>query len=89
MGADIGAEDKHISKDKHILVKHEATGEIYDGDIAKEIAGIPRNAKGTINPPEGAKYKIFIQSTSNNRVLQSGTLFIYDARDDIPKDSDD
>ncbi len=78
-----------ISKGKRILLKQQETGEIYDGDIARKIAGIPQNAERKVDPTELPKYRVFVQSTSSTRILQSGTLFIYEAGNDKLENNND
>ncbi len=67
-----------ISEKKLILLMKKETGEIYEGDIAREIAGLPNNADGKLNPASLPYYRVFVQSTSSNRNLQRGTTFLYE-----------
>jgi hypothetical protein len=69
---------ENISEGKLILLMKKETGEIYEGDIAREIAGLPQNAEGKLNPATLPYYRVFIQSTSINRSLKRGTILLYD-----------
>ncbi len=69
---------ENISEGKLILLMKKETGEIYEGDIAREIAGLPKNAEGKLNPASLPFYRVFVQSTSSNRTLQSGTTLLYE-----------
>ncbi len=69
---------ENISEGKLILLMKKETGEIYEGDIAREIAGLPKHAEGKLNPASLPFYRVFIQSTSSNRTLQGGTALIYE-----------
>ncbi len=69
---------ENISEGKLILLVKKETGEIYEGDIAREIAGLPKNADGKLNPASLPFYRVFVQSTSSNRTLQRGTALIYE-----------
>ncbi len=82
---------EQISKGKRILLKQKQTGEIYEGETARKIAGIPENAGGKIDPADLPDYEVFVQSTSSTRILQSGTLFIYEAdtKGETSKEDDD
>lgn len=67
-----------ISKDKIILLMKKDTGEILEGDTAREVAGLPKSGEGKVDPASLPEYRVFIQSTSSNRVLKGGTTFLYE-----------
>lgn len=56
------------------------TGDMFSGDKAREILGIPIGVEKTISPRtiNTTSYDIFIQSTSHNRKLTSNTRFLYE-----------
>ncbi len=68
---------ENISEGKQILLMKKETGEIYEGDIAREIAGLPTNADGKLNPASLPFYRVFVQSKSSNRNLLKGSTLIY------------
>jgi hypothetical protein len=56
------------------------TKEIYEGNVARSIAGIGTNEENArIKPGQLAKYRMFVQSTSATRKLISGQGFLYEA----------
>ncbi len=69
-----------ISRGKRILLMKTETGEVFDGDNARKIAKLPENADGKVNPATLLGYRVFVQSTSSNRTLQSGTALLYDTK---------
>ncbi len=68
-----------IQPNKEIVLMDRATGDLFEGDVARRIAGIGRNdEKARIKPGSLPKYRVFIQSTSATRKLISGQGFLYD-----------
>ncbi len=67
-----------IQDNKEVVLLHEATGDLYGGDKARELLGLPRVGKVRVKPvvPEG--YTAFIQSNSVNRKLIGGYRFLYE-----------
>lgn len=69
---------------KEIILQHKATGDMYTGDKARELAGIPIGGKNVTVKPTAEllrDYTCFIQSTSVNRKLIGGTKFLYEVAD--------
>jgi hypothetical protein len=68
---------------KEVVLLDNTTGDMYSGDRARQIAGIPIGYDATVSPGKGslANYTCFIQSTSNNRKLLGGTKFLYEVED--------
>lgn len=75
---------EEIQEYKEVILQDRASGDMFTGERARELMGV---GAGTINlsPKEAAtvnqKYRIFVQSTSNNRKLIGGTLFLYEVED--------
>lgn len=68
-----------IQPNKEIVLMDRATGDLFEGNVARRIAGIGRNdEKARIKPGSLPKYRVFIQSTSATRKLISGQGFLYD-----------
>lgn len=66
-----------ITPKKEIIVQHITSGEMFNGDGARVIMGIPANDSVYVkNVPAG--YRAFVQSTSVNRKLIGGTNFLYE-----------
>lgn len=71
---------EEINSDKKIVLMDKATGDMFTGDRARELASIPPHQKGKkVKPPPSDKWIMFIQSKSYNRKLIAGTKFLYEA----------
>lgn len=66
---------------KEVIVQDRATGEMFTGDEARELLGIPVGASAQVKPDKLCTYLGFIQSTSVNRKLLAGTSFLYEVDD--------
>ena len=56
-----------------------STGELYEGDVARTIAGITKNEeRAKVKPGNLDKYRVYIQSTSPNRKLLKNQGFLYE-----------
>jgi hypothetical protein len=68
-----------IQSYKEVVLMDRATGDMFTGDKAREIMGIPVGENARCRPEKyGSKYMAFIQSTSLNRKLIGGTKFLYE-----------
>lgn len=68
-----------ISKKKEIVLQKTDTGEIFEGAKARKLLGlVDYNEKGRIPVTKVKNYRVFIQSTSYNRKLEGGTMFLYE-----------
>ena len=68
-----------VQPGKEIVLMNRETGDLYEGDVARRIAGIGANEeKAKIKPGDLPKYRIFIQSTSVNRKLLKNQGFLYE-----------
>ena len=69
-----------VQEYKEVILEHRETGDLFTGDKAREIAGIPVGVRAKVKPnaPGLADYVCFIQSTSVNRKLIGGTRFLYE-----------
>ncbi len=66
---------------KEVIIQDRETEEMFSGNKAREILGIPVGATAKVKPEHLAKYRGFIQSTSYNRKLKGGTSFLYEVDD--------
>ena len=66
---------KETVNDKKEIVLRSKEGDFFTGDYAKSLAA---DVISTGNPAKLSDYKVFIQSTSANRVLMPNTLFLYE-----------
>ena len=66
-----------IQPQKEIVLMNKATGDLYEGDVARTMAGIG-DTRAKIKPAHLEKYRIFIQTTSTNRKLVKNQGFLYE-----------
>lgn len=72
-----------VQPSKLIVLMEKSTGTLYEGDVAREIAGIKKNnERDKIKPTSLDKYRVFIQSTSQARKLIRGQGFLYEVSED-------
>ena len=55
-----------------------ATGNLYEGDVARNIAKLSDTSDSKIKPTDLDKYNVFVQSTSSNRKLLKNQKFLYE-----------
>ena len=67
-----------IQENKEIVLVNKRTGDMFSGDQARQMIGLPRGTRGTIRPVRLHDYDVFVQSASHNRKLLSGTRFLYE-----------
>lgn len=66
-----------IQAQKHLAIREKSTGQIYWGDAARDILGLPQNQEVRVKPSINPEYDVFVQSTSVNRkVLQNTDLLV-------------
>ena len=63
---------------KEVILMDNTTGDLFSGDKARELAGIPIGRTVDMQPTGVDGYTVFIQSTSVNRALQPDTRFLYE-----------
>jgi hypothetical protein len=72
-----------VQPSKLIVLMEKSTGTLYEGDVAREIAGIKKNnERDKIKPTSLEKYRVFIQSTSPARKLIRGQGFLYEVTEE-------
>jgi hypothetical protein len=69
-----------IQPSKEIVLMDKENGNLYEGDVARTIAGISEE-KARLKPSALEKYRVFIQSTSANRKLLAGQKFLYEVEE--------
>jgi len=67
-----------VQENKEVVLR-DNKGDMYTGDVAREMIGLPYGSRGTVRPMRDLGYTVFIQSTSPNRKLIGGTRFLYEA----------
>lgn len=60
---------------KEICVRDRHTGEVFSGDNARSLLGLP-NTKAKVLPGDHSNYDVFVQSTSYTRKLMPGTSLL-------------
>ncbi|WP_315788255.1 VWA domain-containing protein [Fischerella sp. JS2] len=70
-----------IQGHKEIILMDRTTGDLFEGEAAREMLGLPVGATVRIKPSNLEKYVVFVQSTSANRKLIRGTRFLYEVED--------
>lgn len=66
-----------VQDHKKILIRDKSTQAIYFGAAARQMLGLPTWGDVRLAPGNHGNFDIFIQSTSVNRKLTSGTSLIY------------
>jgi hypothetical protein len=64
---------ENIQAQKQIAIREKATGQVYWGDAARDLLGLPRNMQVRVKPDLNPEYDVFVQSTSVNRKLVANT----------------
>ena len=69
-----------IQHHKEVIILNNETGDMYEGEAAREVLGLPAGTIDIKPDYDRVKYKVFVQSTSVNRKLIAGTTFLYEAK---------
>ena len=69
--------EKKVQDYKQIIIRDKVTKEIYGGSSARDILGLPHVGDVKLAPGDFGKYTVFIQSTSVNRKVPSGSEVLY------------
>lgn len=67
-----------IQEKKEVVIEDRDSGDMFTGEEARNLLGIPYGTRGKVNAGRSSKYNFFIQSTSVNRKLLKGTKFMYE-----------
>lgn len=62
---------------KIIAIRDISNKKVYAGDNARQLLGLPYNGDVKVKPGDHGKFEIFIQSTSVNRKLFTGTELMF------------
>lgn len=66
---------------KEVVLMDRKTGDLFSGERAREMLGLPPGETVRIRPANLEKYVVFVQSTSANRKLLGGSRFLYEIED--------
>lgn len=69
--------EKAVQEYKLIVIRDKKKGDVYAGQSARDLLGLPTDRTIALNPGDHSHYDIFIQSTSVNRKLIGGTYLLY------------
>lgn len=69
-----------ISEKKEVVLVDKLSGDMYTGAEACRMIGA--GGTGKVKPTALEKWRVFVQSTSYNRVLMPGTGFLYEVDPD-------
>lgn len=61
-----------VQADKEVLVFDKSNTQLYGGDEARDLIGLPIGANAKVKPGDHGNYEIFVQSNSVNRKLLKG-----------------
>jgi len=70
-----------IQGHKEIVLMDRSTGDLFEGESARDLLGLPMGETLRIRPANLEKYVVFVQSTSANRKLMKKTRFLYEVED--------
>lgn len=68
---------ENVKSKKEIIAQRKDTGVLIFGDEAKNVFGIELGKDFKFTPKKNDEYKMFVQSTSPNRILNDETFMIY------------
>lgn len=71
---------EEVQGHKEIVLQEVTSGDMFTGKKARDILGLPEHGDVKISPKKIGPYRAFIQSTSYNRKLKSGTRFLYEVK---------
>ncbi|MBP5975072.1 VWA domain-containing protein [Brasilonema sp. CT11] len=72
---------ENIRGSKEIILMDRKTGDLFEGEAARDMLGLPAGTTVRIKPSNLEKYVVFVQSTSANRKLMGKTRFLYEVED--------
>lgn len=73
----LSKKEKKVQSYKLICIRDKKTGEVYAGQSARDLLGLPSTGAITLSPGDHGDYDIFVQSASVNRKLVPGTHVLY------------
>ncbi len=65
-----------VQPNKKIVIKKLSTGEYFGGPSVRQFFGLPQNGSCGLSPAHNPEFEIYVQSTSTNRKLRSGTTLL-------------
>lgn len=71
---------EEVQPQKGVLLMEKGKPEIFGGDGARDLIGLPPGEFAKVTPGNHSNYDIFVQSTSTNRILPRGTKVLVEVR---------
>jgi len=75
-----------VQPTKDVLIIEKGKSEVWGGDNARNLIGLPKNANAKVEPFNHANYQVFVNSTSVNRKLVRGTKVLVDVNMQVGKE---
>jgi hypothetical protein len=72
---------ENVQSYKEVVLMRRGSGDMFSGAKARELAGLPEGHDARLGPSSLSEFRVFVQSTSSNRKLKSGTGFLYEVDD--------
>lgn len=69
--------EKAVQDYKTIIVRDQVTGDVYAGNAARDLLNLPHSGTISLKPGNHGNWDIFIQSTSDNRILNPNSSVVY------------
>jgi hypothetical protein len=69
--------EREVQSYKLICIREKSTGRVYGGQSARNLLGLPLQGTIRLSPGDHGDWDIYVQSTSNNRLLIAGTNVLY------------
>jgi len=69
--------EKVVQDYKKIIIRNKYHGATYQGAAARQLLNLPTQGNISLRPGDHGDWDIYIQSTSNNRILPPGTTVLY------------
>lgn len=74
---ELSKQEDEVQATKKILIRDKTTKAIYFGAAARQLLGVPSYGMIKLVPQTKSNFDVFIQSTSVNRKLKTGTDLVY------------
>jgi hypothetical protein len=65
--------EEDVQDNKKICIRHKNTFKVYSGAAARDRVGLPQHGTVPYTPSNTGEYEVYIQSTSNNRMVPKGS----------------
>lgn len=69
--------EREVQSYKLICIREKSTGRVYGGQSARDLLGLPLQGTIRLSPGDHGDWDIYVQSTSNNRLLMAGTNVLF------------